>query len=126
MKSSTAPTPAGGNATAAGAGLDSLGEISTRTLRLILGVLPAITGLPIPHVAADDGRCLDWGRRSTRQLTTRSMEANYVNEQGDTGSEVAERDYGADKYRRLGALKARFDGNNLFRLNQNVLPVPAT
>ena len=56
----------------------------------------------------------------------RSMDANYVNEQGDSGSEVAERAYGAAKYGRLGALKARFDGNNLFRLNQNILPLPAT
>ncbi len=81
---------------------------------------------PAWDVAADDARCLDWGRRSARQLTTRSMEANYVNEQGDAGSEVAERSYGAAKYRRLGALKARFDGNNLFRLNQNILPISAT
>jgi FAD/FMN-containing dehydrogenase len=77
---------------------------------------------PVWDAAADDAVCLDWGRASARRLMARSMDANYVNEQSDSGSEVAERAYGAAKYRRLAALKARFDGNNLFRLNQNILP----
>lgn len=80
---------------------------------------------PVWDVAADDAACLDWGRRSARQLMARSMDANYVNEQSDSGSEVAEKAYGAVKYRRLAALKARFDANNLFRLNQNILPAKA-
>ena len=81
---------------------------------------------PVWDVAADDDACLAWGRGSARQLMARSLDANYVNEQSDSGSEVAEKAYGAAKYRRLAALKARFDGGNLFRLNQNILPLPAT
>ena len=81
---------------------------------------------PVWDVAADDAVCLNWGRRSARQLMTQSMATNYVNEQSDSGSEVAENAYGAAKYRRLAALKARFDGSNLFRLNQNILPLPVT
>lgn len=81
---------------------------------------------PVWDVVADDAVCLDWGRRSARQLMARSMDANYVNEQSDSGTAVAEKAYGAVKYRRLASLKAQFDGNNLFRLNQNILPLPAT
>ncbi|WP_431299964.1 FAD-binding oxidoreductase [Tabrizicola sp. BL-A-41-H6] len=77
---------------------------------------------PVWDAVKDDTACLDWGRGSARQLMALSMETNYVNEQGDSGSAVAEKAYGAAKYRRLAALKARFDGNNLFRLNQNILP----
>ncbi len=77
---------------------------------------------PVWDDVADDVRCLDWGRNSARQLAALSLDANYVNEQGDSGSEIARKAYGAAKYRRLSALKARFDRNNLFRLNQNIAP----
>ncbi len=50
------------------------------------------------------------------------MSGNYVNEQSDTGGDTALNAYGASKYARLSALKARFDPQNLFRLNQNLLP----
>ncbi len=80
---------------------------------------------PIWDLTLDDAACLGWGRATARQLMARSMDTNYVNEQGDSGSDVAEKAYGATKYRRLSALKARFDSRNLFRLNQNILPDPA-
>ena len=63
-----------------------------------------------------------WGRIAGRRLAKMSTEANYVNEQGDAGKEVAMRSYGAAKYERLARLKARFDPSNLFRLNQNIEP----
>ena len=51
------------------------------------------------------------------------MDANYVNEQADTG--VARGAYGESKYRRLAQLKSRYDPMNLFRLNQNIEPIRA-
>jgi len=77
---------------------------------------------PVWDDTADDSRCLAWGRTIAAQFATLSMSGNYVNEQGDTGKEVAISAYGAEKYGRLQKLKSRFDPKNLFRLNQNIEP----
>ena len=63
-----------------------------------------------------------WGQTIAAQFAALSMSGNCVNEQGDTGKEVAISAYGAEKYSRLQKLKSRFDANNLFRLNQNFEP----
>lgn len=70
----------------------------------------------------DDERAIAWCRQTARRLGDLSMSANYVNEQADTG--VAHSAYGESKYRRLAHLKWRYDPTNLFRLNQNIEPVP--
>lgn len=49
---------------------------------------------------------------------------NYLN--GDEGSEGLKAAYGATTLARLTALKVRYDPANLFRMNQNVVPQPAT
>ena len=77
---------------------------------------------PVWDDAADDGRCMAWGRTIAAEFAALSMSGNYVNEQGDTGKEVAMSAYGAEKYSRLQKLKSRFDPKNLFRLNQNIEP----
>lgn len=70
----------------------------------------------------DDARCIEWGRSSYRSLAAISMQGNYVNEQADSGRDVAFGAYGAEKYARLARIKAKFDPANLFRLNQNIEP----
>ena len=70
----------------------------------------------------DDAKSLHWNRRAAERLAEISMKGNYVNEQADFGNEIARRAYGEDKYARLAELKARFDPDNLFRLNQNIEP----
>ena len=77
---------------------------------------------PVWDDPALDEACLAWGRKGARTLAALSMERNYVNEQGEVGNNVARQAYGAEKYRRLAQLKARFDPHNLFRLNQNIRP----
>jgi len=70
----------------------------------------------------DDERAIAWCRGAARRLGELSMNTNYVNEQADTG--VARSAYGESKYRRLGQLKWRYDPTNVFRLNQNIEPIP--
>ncbi len=47
----------------------------------------------------------------------------YVNFLGEEGPDRVRSAYGAEKYERLAKLKARYDPTNLFRSNQNILPV---
>lgn len=72
-----------------------------------------------PH---QDKDCLVWGRAGASIMGSLSLERNYVNEQGDSSNAIARQAYGAEKYARLARLKARFDPQNLFRLNQNIRP----
>ena len=44
---------------------------------------------------------------------------NFLSEEGDQRIVEA---YGADKYARLGRIKAEYDPDNLFHLNQNIPP----
>lgn len=46
----------------------------------------------------------------------------YVNFLMDEGDERIRQAYGAEKYDQLKALKRRYDPDNFFRLNQNILP----
>ena len=47
------------------------------------------------------------------------MSLDFVSEAGHDRVQAM---FGADKYRRLVALKDKYDPDNVFRLNQNVLP----
>ena len=49
---------------------------------------------PVWDDAADDDRCLAWGRITGKSLSTFSMAGNYVNEQADAGTVVALDAYG--------------------------------
>ena len=48
----------------------------------------------------------------------------YVNVLSDTGEDGVRRAYGDAKLARLAALKRRYDPDNVFHLNQNILPAP--
>ncbi|HEV8391618.1 MAG TPA: FAD-binding oxidoreductase [Dongiaceae bacterium] len=71
-----------------------------------------------------DSRCTAWGRKGAARLAANSLQTNYVNEQSETGKDLALNAYGEDKYNRLARLKSRYDPDNLFRLNQNIEPRP--
>ena len=46
----------------------------------------------------------------------------YVNFLGDEGAGRVRQSYGAEKYDKLQALKQKYDPDNFFRINQNILP----
>jgi FAD binding domain/Berberine and berberine like len=46
----------------------------------------------------------------------------YVNFLGDEGADRVRQAYGAEKYDKLRALKAKYDPDNFFRYNQNIAP----
>ena len=59
---------------------------------------------PVWDDISDDARCLTWGREAARRLTEFSASRNYLNEQSETGGNIAEQAYGPAKYKRLVTL----------------------
>jgi FAD/FMN-containing dehydrogenase len=72
---------------------------------------------------ADNDRCIAWTRKTFAQMQSFFAPARYVNYLGDdeTGEPVAAA-YGSN-YRRLQKLKAKYDPENFFRMNQNIRPL---
>lgn len=73
--------------------------------------------------AAQDSANIEWARSVWNAAQPCVMSAVYTNHM--TADESADRvraAYGADKYKRLAALKIRYDPDNFFCLNHNVVP----
>ena len=63
-----------------------------------------------------------WARAfhdAMQPFATGGVYVNFLSEEGDERIRAA---YGADKFARLAQIKARYDPENLFRLNQNIPP----
>ncbi|HXG39561.1 MAG TPA: FAD-binding oxidoreductase [Candidatus Limnocylindrales bacterium] len=71
-----------------------------------------------------DEAIVAWTREAFDALAAYSTGGVYVNFLGDEGPERVAAAYGP-AYARLAALKARWDPENVFRVNQNVRPAPA-
>jgi Berberine and berberine like len=67
-----------------------------------------------PHVA--------WARGLWDAMRPWSAGGVYVNFMGEEGQDRVRAAYGERTYRRLGALKDRYDPGNFFRMNQNIRP----
>lgn len=72
---------------------------------------------------ADTERCTAWARETYARMEPFFGPGRYVNYLGDdeTGEPLVAA-YGAN-YRRLQEVKAKYDPNNFFHMNQNILPV---
>jgi FAD/FMN-containing dehydrogenase len=66
-----------------------------------------------------------WARDSFARLQPFLAGGAYVNYLLEEPEERIRAAYGAEVYRRLGRLKARFDPDNVFRINQNIPPSAA-
>jgi len=75
--------------------------------------------------ATQDAANIEWARGVWNSAQPYVMSAVYTNHM--TADESADRvraAYGADKYRRLATLKSKYDPDNFFCLNHNVVPQP--
>ena len=71
----------------------------------------------------DDAANIAWARTLWAELRSFATGGVYVNTLGEEGEDRVRAAYGGN-YARLAALKAKYDPDNVFRLNQNVSPVP--
>ncbi len=72
--------------------------------------------------AADDEACTAWVLGLAERMRAYATGGPYLNYLGDEGNERVRAAFGQMKYRRLVALKDRFDPDNVFHLNQNIPP----
>jgi hypothetical protein len=82
---------------------------------------------------AEDERLTEFARASHARMQPFAAPGQYVNFLGAeplagaaAATEAARRAYGPEKHERLVALKNRYDPENLFRLNHNIIPTPAS
>ncbi|MGN7253398.1 FAD-binding oxidoreductase [Arthrobacter sp. SAFR-014] len=79
--------------------------------------------------AAEDARLSAFARKAHALMQPFGEHGQYVNflgaEIGQDPIEAARQAYGPDTYDRLVELKNRFDPDNLFRLNHNIVPTSA-
>jgi len=71
---------------------------------------------------ADDERCVQWVRDVRADVRPWSTGAVYLNFIGDEGEDRVEAGLGAENTRRLAAVKAHYDPDNVFRFNHNIAP----
>jgi FAD/FMN-containing dehydrogenase len=77
---------------------------------------------------ADDGPARDWVRSVRSGMRPWAVDSVYLNFIGYEGEERIVASFGENNYRRLAAVKERYDPENVFRLNHNIRPgrtVPA-
>jgi FAD/FMN-containing dehydrogenase len=70
----------------------------------------------------EDDEHIEWCRGVFDAMSPHSTGGVYVNTLGDEGSDRVRASYGEATWRRLVAVKARWDPDNVFHLNQNIAP----
>ena len=75
---------------------------------------------------AETDREINWVRESSAAMAPYGTGGVYLNFEPDEGTDSVRSGFGAGKYDRLAALKMKYDPGNLFRINPNIAPAPAT
>jgi hypothetical protein len=70
---------------------------------------------------ANNPRTIAWSKEYWRKLHPHSAGGAYVNMMMDEGQDRVKAAY-RDNYPRLAQIKAKYDPENLFRVNQNIQP----
>ena len=70
----------------------------------------------------DDARHIGWARSTAAALRPWTMAGMALNFMSDIDESRVRATFGAQKYARLAALKKRWDPENAFSMNQNILP----
>jgi FAD/FMN-containing dehydrogenase len=71
---------------------------------------------------AFDDAYIGWGRSAMDAIKPLTTAGHYVNDLVESGEDLVRFAYGAEKYERLRALKRTYDPDNVFRMNQNIVP----
>lgn len=74
---------------------------------------------------ADDERAIAWGRGICQDVRRWATGGVYLNFVGDEGLDRVRAGYGEENYRRLAAVKAEFDPENVFHLHHAIEPLAA-
>ena len=72
--------------------------------------------------SADTERNIAWTREFSGAMKPWASGRQYLNMLGDEGMDRVKAAYGPERFRKLQALKSRWDPTNLFRHNQNIPP----
>jgi len=72
----------------------------------------------------DQEKVIEWARNYWSALHLHSMGGAYINMMMEEGEDRVKASYG-DNYKKLAQVKAKYDPQNLFRVNQNIKPEPA-
>ncbi|QEC67184.1 FAD-binding oxidoreductase [Panacibacter ginsenosidivorans] len=81
----------------------------------------AVVIVGIDSDTANKDKIISWARDYWNALHPFSAGGAYVNFMMDEGEDRIKATYG-DNYKRLAAIKAKYDPGNLFRVNQNIKP----
>jgi hypothetical protein len=70
----------------------------------------------------DDPRNIEWVRSTWYALKKYSIGGGYVNYEGDVSKESSKYSYDNDTYLKLKEIKRKYDPENFFHNNQNIIP----
>jgi Berberine and berberine like len=71
--------------------------------------------------ASDDAHCIGWAREFFTAMAPHAMGSVYVNFMSEDETDRVQAAFGRN-FARLATVKAKYDPQNLFRMNQNIAP----